>query len=147
MLLRGLEPNIEARALVADFLDRHRFGHRKRGRPEPDCLPPWTKTETRSFAVALLTTTPPAKWKFELARRLVLHRAIKCNTRTPVYLRTLRDAQLLCAAAETRSLMRMRGIKLAQAAEHIAPLHYLAVSTLLNYMGGHRGSRRHARDK
>jgi hypothetical protein len=43
--------------------------------------------------------------------------------------------------------MRTRRMKLNRAAEAIAPLHGLTDTTLVNYMGGRRGSRRHARDK
>jgi hypothetical protein len=148
MLLRlGEEPNIEALGLVADFVERHRFGYRRRGRPR-DKLRPWTIDQTRKLAIAVLKKKAPKRWRQELAEQLVNFRLIKKKgNRPPVYQRTLRDAELLCAAAEVRSLMKETGWNIENAAEHLAPFHYLRASTLLNYMSGRRGSRRHARVK
>jgi hypothetical protein len=137
-----VEPNIEALGLVADFVERHRFAYRRRGRPRGK-LRPWTIDQTRKLAIAILKKKTPKGWRFELAEQLVNFRLVKKKgNRPPVYQRTLRDAQLLCAAAEVRSFVKETGWSIEKAAEHLAPSHYLKASTLLNYMSGRRGSRR-----
>lgn len=139
------EPNIEALGLVADFVERHRFAYRSRGRPRGK-LTPWTIQQTRQLAVALMKNKAPKRWRLNLATQLVNFRLVKKKgNRPPVYQRTERDAQLLCAAAEVRSFMKKTHWNLEKAAAEIAPLHHLRASTLLNFMSGRRGSRRHLR--
>jgi hypothetical protein len=149
MLLAAPAPTIEPLVLIADFLDRHYFVQKGRGRPKSGDVKPWTAAQTRQLARELMANRAPAAWRVDLAEQLLLFRLAnaRTNRRPPIYQRTDRDAQLLCAAAETRTVMRERGLKMEDAAELIAPLHYLSPSTLINEMSGHRGSRRHARDK
>jgi hypothetical protein len=148
MLLAAPPPTIEPLALIADFLDRHYFAQRGRGRPKAGNVKPWTSAHTRKLARELITNQARVSWRIDLAEQLLAFRLenARTNRRPPIHRRTQRDAQLLCAAAETRTVMRERGLKLEYAADLIAPLHYLSPSTLINDMTGHRGSRRHARD-
>jgi hypothetical protein len=147
MLLHpGEEPNVEALGLVADFVERHRFAYRSRGRPRGK-LRPWTIDQTRKLAIAIMKKNAPKRWRIKLAERLVNFRLVKKKgNRPPVYRRTELDARLLCGAAEVRSFMKETRWNLEKAAAEIAPLHKLRASTLLNYMSGRRGSRRHAKD-
>jgi hypothetical protein len=148
MLLKAPPPTIEPLELIADFLDRHYFARRGRGRPKAGGVKPWTSAHTRKLARELMTNQARATWRVDLAEQLLAFQLenARTNRRPPIYRRTQRDAQLLCAAAETRTVMQERDLKLEDAAELIAPLHYLSPSTLINDMTGHRGSRRHARD-
>jgi hypothetical protein len=144
MLLVAPPPTLEPLALLADFVDRHHFAQKGRGRPKAGDVKPWTTEKTHQLARELMTNRAPASWRIDLAEQLLLFRLAnaRTNRRPPVYERTLRDAQLLCAAAETRTVMRERNLTLEEAAELIAPLHYLSPSTVINDMTGHRGSRR-----
>ena len=135
--------NDGARSLVSDFLDRHRFAYRRSGRPTAGMPRPWTLAETLDLARALYRNDPPLNWRIDLILQLILFRTVnRKGNRPPIYTRTEREVQLMMAAAETRTIMRSRGIKRDEAAALVAPRHSLSVSTLINSMGGHRGSRR-----
>jgi hypothetical protein len=143
MLLEAPEPGSDARALVADFLSRYRFAQRSRGRPKGTEAKPWSKEDCLHFARKLLLPEPPPGWRMKLFAQLLEYRTVRHNRRTPVYERTLADAKLLSAAAETRLYMSQTGKKRDIVADHVAPLHGLDPETMINYMDGKRGSRRH----
>jgi hypothetical protein len=156
MLLLAPPPTLEPLALLADFLDRHYFAKKERGRPKAGDVKPWTSAQMRRLARDLMVNRAhlpphpqkPAAWRVDLAEQLLSFRLAnaRTNRRPQVYMRTDLDARLLCAAAEARTVMREQHWNLKRAAELIAPRHYLSASTLINDMTGHRGSRRHARD-
>jgi len=146
-LLRGDELNMEARGLLADFLFGRRFVRKgRRGRPRARDPVPWTPERNNQLAKELLRGENPGNWRVELSIQLGWFRlSARKGNRVPVYMRSVRDAQLLCAAAETRACMRSSGFALERVAEVVAPRHSIELSTLLNYMAGRRGSRRHAK--
>jgi len=149
MLLAAPTPTVEPIALLADFVDRHYFTQRGRGRPKSGGAKPWTVAQTTQLARELMKNRSPTGWRIDLAKQLLLFRLANSrkNRRPPIYQRTQRDAQLLLAAAETSSVRKERGLKVERAVELVAPLHDLTETTLINDMEGRRGSRRKARDK
>jgi hypothetical protein len=144
LLMDATDLNDEARALLFDFLDRHYFKRRGRGKPKAGDVKPWTATQTRQLSRKVLSNTAPPNWRRDFAVQLVSFRLAnaRTNRRPPIYDRTSADYKLLMAKLQTQAVMRSKRISMERAAEMVAPLHHLEVSTLLNYMEGRRGSRR-----